>query len=239
MIENPYILDEGLRKAINAHGFEQAEVYVTRGANPNALYTVGLAAIGTSLLEGYASHGTAKQVAFLLKHGADPFHYNTVGHSALFLCINNESTEEALNIIPLLVKKVGVNYESLHETKKTALHQAADKNREPFIEKLLQLGADPNCEEDGRKTPLDYALSPYDYVRSKPDYFPAVKMLYQHGANARTRVLQDCLTPEQLVELEEARRARKKLYDHELGKYLPLPMPLVEMCSDYKGSFYS
>lgn len=254
------------KQAIDVCDFEKAKSCLLQGANPNMNYDAGY-----NLLEQYAGGGTAQQVEFLLEHGADPFHYDYFGHSALCQSIFNTVPGQAEKIIPLLVKRVGVNYPISAQPKYTALHIAAQDQNVPLIELLLQLGADPNCESScfnevwWQDTPLDRVLSLSPESWLKPTFFPAVKLLCQYGgATTRRKVLQDCLSPEQIAELmqiwgqilayrdcdylgcgypyqsdglsSEDQLTYKGLYNCELGKYLPLSELLVEECSDYSGN---
>jgi len=145
---------------------------------------------------------------------------------------------------------------------RTALHRAAVSGNVVVIKLLLKLGADLNHQDAAGQTPLDEAFRPSCEVRSGSyrDYLPAIKILYQYGAN--TRSLWNFLTKEQVMEFEQAREQRllarldcaclgqpypypsddqlgedqapyKDLYNNVLGEYLPLPAPLVAICLDY------
>ena len=154
------------------------------GANPNV--TVGDSR--SSPLMSAAVMGNAEIVSLLLKHKADPNATDSGGNTALLDAVQkpssatvqallaggaNPDTKTANGYPPLVlaVANTGIKevLAALIEGKasvnapdpdgKTALHWAAEKNRQDLVELLVKAGADVNARTKNGTTPLDYAKS--------------------------------------------------------------------------------
>jgi hypothetical protein len=229
-----YPIGERFMELIDEHDFQQAEKCLKQGANPNGCYYNPFDLEvrehdWPSLLEHYATFGSADQVEFLLEHGANPTYYSR-DKSALHASIYNRV--DAKKIIRLLAKKVGINYPDKMQS--TILHYALSEvsyqmGGEPsFFELLLQLGVDLNHKNSEGITPLDCLLfaENSDYkIRSDSGIFPILKLLYQHGANPSKHALQDRLTEEQIAELEQARASEQCVLARRDCGYLKQPYP--------------
>lgn len=105
-----------------------------------------------------------RMIQLLLKYGADVNFRNTKGATLLIaLCEDSPDTEESADFIGELVQLYHVNLEAKMKTYHTALWFAVQKGKINLVKKLVELGANVNCQTMMQKglgnTPLMKAVS--------------------------------------------------------------------------------
>jgi hypothetical protein len=186
------------------------------------------------LLTYFARYGCPEDIELALQLNPNAGVYDQFGFSALHTCLLNSCQECALAMIPLLARKVGIDYPTekriyaLREQKdqaavfdarklapynRTALFIAAKMGKQALMQALLDAKAHINHQDSLGFTPLDMLMHGVERIaaqnqdwRAKQSHYPAtVKFLYVRGAQTKVYELSHCLTPEQLTALERSK----------------------------------
>ena len=133
-----------------------------------------------------ASKGRLEIVQLLLDNGANPNEENVQGVTPLHLVSSGEynSQEQGVSIARLLLE-CGANLNPREKAKYTLLHTAALHGRLEITQVLLDHGADPNAETEGRDTAL-HLVSRGEYD-SQENGVGIARLLLKHGMDVHLK----------------------------------------------------
>lgn len=180
--------------ALNSGRVKKVQLLLEKGANPNV--------VCHNIMRGnqynyplFYTHAKSELVKVLLDAGADPNLRDTQNRSPLYHFFDNKQTRSKVPEIAELMKNKGHDLNArdnegnsllryicrscahLFMQKDTALHQECLT----IIEKLIQLGADVQEQEDGKPTLLDYLKGKYQGAGT-PAPQAVLDLLIKYGA---------------------------------------------------------
>lgn len=145
----------GLHFAVEAGSWEIVHNLLLRGAKVDARDKLLRTPLHFACLGG---HSTISSL--LLEYNADPFERDAAGRTSLHCAVCTGSIVSALEIMAILTKSSSDLVHMKDHSGRTPLHYSvfnAQKDCNKIIQKLLQFGADINCVDQNRNTPLHFA----------------------------------------------------------------------------------